>query len=130
MAEEKKTDLVSLLLRPELPNVLKELPTARYRVKRLSELIGENVIFTLRGLPYGRVQELRRLEEDVEVHIILAGCLEPDLRSPALMERYKAPTPAEAVKSLLLPGEIEDLSREIERLCGFRAWTIKEVKNG
>ena len=46
------------------------------------------------------------------------------------MERYKAPTPAEAVKSLLLPGEIEDLSREIERLCGFRAWTIKEVKNG
>ena len=73
---------------------------------------------------------MRRLEEDVEVHIILAGCLEPDLRSPALMERYKAPTPAEAVKSLLLPGEIEDLSREIERLCGFRAWTIKEVKNG
>ena len=57
--EEKKTDLVSLLLRPELPNVLKELPTARYRVKRLSELTGEEVVFTLRGLPYGKVQQLR-----------------------------------------------------------------------
>ena len=29
--EEKKTDLLSLLLRPELPNVQEQLPTARYR---------------------------------------------------------------------------------------------------
>ena len=46
------------------------------------------------------------------------------------MAHYNAPSPADAVKSLLEPGEIEDLSREVERLCGFRAWTIKEVKNG
>lgn len=38
--EEKRTDLLALLLRPELPNVQKELPTAEYRVKRLSEALG------------------------------------------------------------------------------------------
>lgn len=37
--EEKRTDLLALLLRPELPNVQKELPTAEYRVKRLSEAL-------------------------------------------------------------------------------------------
>ena len=133
IATEKKNQepgLLDLLLRSDAPDMLRQLPEKSFEVKRLSKIAGKPAVFRLRGLPYGRVQELRRLEEDVEVHIILAGCLDPDLRSPALMERYKAPTPAEAVKSLLLPGEIEDLSREIERLCGFRAWTIKEVKNG
>lgn len=30
---------------------------------------------------------------------------------------------------LLLPGEIEDLSREVEKLSGYRAMTIEELKN-
>ena len=30
---------------------------------------------------------------------------------------------------MLLPGEFEDLSRAVERLCGFRRITIDEVKN-
>ena len=50
--EEKRTDLLALLLRPELPNVQKELPTAEYRVKRLSEALGTDVVFKLRALPY------------------------------------------------------------------------------
>ena len=29
----------------------------------------------------------------------------------------------------LMTGEIEDLSRAVERLCGFRRITIDEVKN-
>lgn len=128
--EEKQMDLVSLLLRPELPNVQKELPTARYRVKRLSELLGTDVIFTLKGLPYGKVQKLREsMSDDVSVQILLQGCVEPNLKDPALKERYGGATPAETVKAMLLPGEIEDLSREVERLCGYRKLTIEEVKN-
>ncbi len=30
---------------------------------------------------------------------------------------------------VLLPGEIEDLSRAVEKLCGYRAQTIEEIKN-
>lgn len=128
--EEKQMDLVSLLLRPELPNVQKELPTAQYRVKRLSELLGTDVIFTLKGLPYGKVQKLREsMSDDVSVQILLQGCVEPNLKDPALKERYGGATPAETVKAMLLPGEIEDLSRAVERLCGYRKLTIEEVKN-
>lgn len=30
---------------------------------------------------------------------------------------------------LLRPGEIADLSRAVERLCGYRRLTIEEIKN-
>ena len=32
-------------------------------------------------------------------------------------------------KAILLPGEIEDLSRAVEKLCGYRRTTIEEIKN-
>jgi len=128
--ENKKNDLLALLLRPELPNVLKELPTAKYKLPRLSGLVGEDVVFTLRGLPYGKVQKLRDSGGgDEEVQILLAGCVEPDLKATALRDRYGGATPAETVKAMLLPGEIADLSRAVERLCGYRMLTIEEVKN-
>ena len=120
--EEKRTDLLALLLRPELPNVQKELPTAEYRVKRLSEALGTDVVFKLRALPYGKAG-------DPMLDILLAGCVEPDLKAKELKEKYGGATPAETVKAMLLPGEIEDLSRAVERLCGFRRITIDEVKN-
>ena len=132
MEQNKKTsDLLALLLRPELPNVQKELPTARYKVSRLSELAGQDVVFTLRGLPYGRVQRLRDETDggETEVDILLAGCVEPDLKAPELQERFGGVTPAETVKAILLPGEIADLSRAVERLCGYLRLTIEEIKN-
>lgn len=128
--EKKPSDLLALLLRPELPNMLKELPTAKYKLPRLSELTGENVVFTLRGLPYGKVKRLQDSDSgDVEIQILLAGCLDPDLKSQELRDRFGGATPAETVKALLLPGEIADLSRAVERLCGYRRMTIEEVKN-
>jgi len=127
---EDTKDILRLLLRPEIPNVQNELPTARYRVQRLSELAGADVIFTLRALPYGKVQSLRESgSDDVDIHILLAGCVEPNLRDSALQERFGGVTPAETVKAMLLPGEIEDLSRAVERLCGYRRATIDEIKN-
>lgn len=128
-AMEAPVSIVDLLLRPELPNVRRELPTKRFEIPRLSKLVGEKVVFTLRGLPYGRVQELRRLEEDSEIQILLSGCVEPELKDPRLLERYSAPTPADVVTAMLLPGEVADLSREVERLSGYRMLTIGEVKN-
>ncbi len=128
--DKKPSDLLALLLRPELPNTQKDLPTARYKVSRLSKLLGEDVAFTLRGLPYGKVQRLREGDsEDTEIHILLAGCVDPDLKAPELRDRFGGATPAETVKAMLLPGEIADLSRAVERLCGYRMMTIEEIKN-
>ena len=118
---------LDMMLRPEIPSVQKELPRARYEVKRLSQLVGEPVTLELHGLPYHKAQELKQNEADQEVLVLLAGC--PELRDPALANKFGGVTPAETVKAMLLPGEIADLSRAVERLTGYRKFTIQEVKN-
>ena len=118
---------LEILLRTEIP----ESQTKRVKVKRLSKAAGEDVIFTLRELTFSRVAEIKKLHgEDGEmtVHILLAGVVEPELKDKALREKYSAATPAELVKKLLTPGEIEDMSRQIERLSGYRAETLEEAK--
>ena len=92
------------------------MPTARYEISRLSEAAGAPVVFTLRALPYGRVQELKRLTEEADIQILLAGCVEPDLKAAALQEKFQGVTPAETVKAMLLPGEIADLAIAVEKL--------------
>lgn len=127
-AEQKKS-VLDVLLGGTVPNVEKELPTSRYRVDRLSDLAGQDVIFTLRALPYGKVHDLERFTQDSDIHILLAGCLDPDLKDQQLMEKFGGATPADTVKRMLLPGEIADLSAAVERLSGYRRMTISEVKN-
>ena len=120
---------MDVLLGSTIPNVEKELPTGRYKVDRLSALSGHDVVFTVRALPYGKVHDLARFTQDSDVHILLAGCVEPDLKDPRLMEKFGGATPADTVKRMLLPGEIADLSAAVERLSGYRRTTITEVKN-
>ena len=52
------------MLRPEAEDVRRNLPTARYEVKRLSRAMGEPVVVELTALPYGRAQELRDMEPE------------------------------------------------------------------
>lgn len=116
---------LDLLLKIDAQN----LPEKEYKLKRLSGICGAPVVFKLRALPYNRAAELTKAEkEDIEVHILLAGVVEPNLKSPELMSKYNAPTPAEMVKKMLLPGEIIDISRAVERLSGYRTDTIEEIK--
>lgn len=116
---------LDLLLKADIP----DLPEKEYKHKRLSKLCGQPVIFKLRALNYNQAIEIiESRRDDIEVHIVLAGVVEPNLRSPELMAKYNAPTPAEVVKKMLLPGEITDISRTIERLSGYRVDTIEEVK--
>lgn len=118
---------LDMMLKPEVASVKSELPRADYEIKRLSRLVGEPVVLQLQGLPYGKAQELREVTGDQEIMILLAGC--PDLKDPALATKFGGATPAETVKAMLLPGEIADLSRAVERLSGYRQNTIREVKN-
>lgn len=71
--------------------------------------------------------DIERFTQDTDVQILLAGC--DELRESQLKDRFGAATPAQAVQRLLLPGEVADLSREVEKLCGFRMNTLREVKN-
>lgn len=109
-----------------------QLPEKDFKLKRLSKLAGEDVVFKLRALPFARVAEIKKLsnEENLSINIVLAGVVSPNLRDGRLCEKYKAATPAELLKSdsLLLAGETEDIAREIEKLSGFRKVTIEEIK--
>lgn len=134
MANELKKDaqqpsVLETLLGGTIPNVEKELPTAEYKVERLSALAGQDVVFKLRALPYGKVHDIERFTQDTDVHILLAGCVEPELKDERLLEKFGGATPADVVKKMLLAGEIADLSAAIERLSGYRRMTISEVKN-
>lgn len=121
--------VLDLLLGGDIPNVEKELPTAAYKIDRLSDLAGHDVVFKLKALPYGKVHDIERFTQDTEVHILLAGCVEPNLKDERLLEKFGGATPADAVKKMLLAGEIADLSAAVERLSGYRRMTISEVKN-
>lgn len=129
-AQEKEDSILDLLLQDSVRPVKNNLPTAKYEVTRLSAVLGKTAIFKLTGFPTAARQELKRLTEEADIQILLAGCVEPDLKSPALQQKFGGVTPAETVKNMLLPGEIADLSIAVEKLCGYRRDTIAEVKNG
>lgn len=117
---------LDLLLKTEIPNA----PEKELKHKRLSKLCKGDVIFTIKALSYSRVAEIEEAHNsaDMPVFIMLAGVKSPDLKSHELMSKYKAVTPAELIKKMLLPGEIEDISREIEKLSGYRVSTVEEIK--
>lgn len=121
--------LLDKLLGAEVPDLRRALPTKRVKITRLSELTGQDWTVTLRALPYGRVEDIKNAGGDTDMPTVLAGMVDPDPRDEALLARFDAVTPAEALKALLLPGEIADLAMEIERLTGYRRRTIEEVKN-
>ena len=120
-------NVLEALLNMEIP----QPQTKEYKVKRLSECAGQDVVFSLKELTFSRVAEIRRQHDDdgkMSVHIVLAGVTSPSWKDTALMEKYKAATPAELVEKMLSAGEIEDISRKIEILSGYRVSTIEEVK--
>ena len=122
--------ILDLLLRPETPDVQKDLPRASYEVVRLSELYGEPFVLELKGLPYGKALELKDMT-DCEIQTVLAGDADGVWRSTELLMAH-GPTPAEVVKSYLLPGEIRAVAVAVEQLSGYRKpvvmpWGREEV---
>ena len=120
---------------PDVLSILLELPgeTARkektIRLKRLSEAAGRDVDFRLRSLGYDRTAEIvREHPDDMSLFVVLEGVVSPSFKDKSLMSHYSAVTPVELIKKMLLPGEIEDISREVQRLSGFLAVTYEAVE--
>lgn len=131
MENEKNVSVLDLLLRPELPDVRKVLPEKKVEVKRLSELTGEPVVFTLRALTYNEIRQLQgKPREDQALSAVLYGCKDPDWRSKRLLDPEKGvATPLDAIKARLNPGEIDELYVELQILSGYLRKTIASVKN-
>ena len=130
MDKKPTVSVLDLLLRPELPDVRRELPEKRVEVKRLSRLAGEPVVFRLKALTYDqtrRVQDKPRGEQAVEM--VLLGCTEPNWRAPGLLDPAKnIATPIDAIKAKLTAGEIDELAVEIQMLGGYIVRALEDVK--
>ena len=129
--ENKTTgNVLDLLLRPEMPDVRKQLPEKRVRVTRLSELAGQAVIFTLRGLPYDKIRKAQKMEDDRALSLVLDGCVDPDFKNTRLLDDSAGiVTPFDAIKANLTSGEIDEIAVEVQILSGYLSRTLDEVKN-
>ena len=131
MDKKSSVSVLDLLLRPDLPDVRRELPEKQVEVKRLSRLAGEPVVFRLKALTYDqtrRVQDKPRGEQAVEM--VLLGCTEPNWRAPGLLDPAKnIATPIDAIKAKLTAGEIDELAVEIQMLGGYFVRALEDVKN-
>jgi hypothetical protein len=123
--------VLDLLLRPELPDVRRVLPEKQVEVKRLTELAGEPVVFTLRAMTYNETRQLYdKPREDQALSAVLYGCKDPDFRDKRLLDSEKGiVTPLDAIKARLFAGEIDELHIEIQKLSGYLRRTLAEVKN-
>lgn len=101
---------------------IRETETAEVEVKRLK------LKLTLRELPYDKLQSLRR-GDDPDVNYLLASIASPNVRDPRwYQEHMGCPTPADALKRLLKPGEIARLIRHADVLNGYGLDSVSSVK--
>ena len=123
---------------------LKLMPTRQVEITRLSEVIGEPVIFTIRALNGEEFQEAQESAmsiskrgevEDLDsrmlqIMCVLNGVQDPNLRDKDLLAAYEAATPEQLMNgALLLPGELSQLFNAIQELSGFGEGAVSEVKN-
>ena len=123
---------------------LRLMPTKQIEITRLSGIVGEPVIFTIRALTGEEFKEAQEAAysltkrgelEDVDgrmlqVMCVLNGTQDPNLKDKQLLDLYEAATPDELLNgSFLLPGEVSQLFNAIQELSGFGADAVAEVKN-
>lgn len=130
--------VLDILLAGTARNVQKEPEEKLVEIPRLSQLAGAPVHFRLRGLRFNEIAELSR-DPHMDAKAVLAGVVEPDFGSIPLARHYGVLAEDEdwdsgskmrvdLVKAMLQPGEISELSREIQKLSGYLKVTVKTVK--
>ena len=98
------------------------------KINRLEKEFGEDATFKIKTLNYNTIEDIRKMDKDIPVHVLLAGDAEGIFKNKELMEKYSAATPAELVKKILKPGEINSISNEILSLSGYNKNMIEVVK--
>ena len=110
---------------------LLEIPTEKIKACHLSKVAGEEVEITVKALSGSRYTEVMSSATnksgsvdmsrvyDTHAMVVVAGCVEPNLKDKELMEYYKAVTPKDLAKILFPGGELVKISEKIGALSGF-----------
>ena len=147
-AEETKetreaVNVLDLLLGSDIGEI--KLPTKVVEITRLSELYGKPFMLTCKALSPDKYEEVQDMALDVkgkdvdldvnllQIFVTLEGVVDeagkPMFKNKDLMAKFKAHTPKELVRKILLSGEITSIYSEIAKLSGFGDDAVKEVKN-
>jgi Phage XkdN-like protein. len=146
--EEKETvkepvNILDLLLGSDVGEI--KLPTKQVEITRLTEVYGTPFIITCKALTPDRYEEVQDMalevkgkEVDLDVNLLqlfvtLEGVMDDTgksmFKNKDLMSKFKAQTPKELVRKILLSGEITSVYSEIAKLSGFGDDAVKAVKN-
>jgi hypothetical protein len=140
---KEAVNVLDLLLGSDIGEIA--LPTKRIEITRLSEVYGTPFIVTCKALSPEKYEEVQDMalnvngkDVDLDVNLLqlfvsLEGIVDdsgkPMFKNKDLMAKFKASTPKELIKKVLLSGEITNLYGEIAKLSGFGDTAIVEVKN-
>lgn len=130
----------SLLIKLDA-NKMKERPTAKLEIQRLSKMAGEPFVVTLRAIPAGRYMEFMgnafnskgALDTTkvyrAQVMIALTGLVDPSMKDKDLQEHYGASTPEDLIETVFVGAEITAMAEKILEISGLSGDVVKEVKN-
>lgn len=132
------SEVLDVLLAGSPRNVRKDVPEKSFKVLRLSEDLGQDVVFRLHALSFDKCMEYAD-KPDMDTWVVLDGVMDPDLRDVRLAVKYGllqegqswgagGVTPPDLVRAMLLPGEVAAISREVQRLSGYQTRVLDEVK--
>lgn len=132
------SNILDLLLQTDISKI--KIPTRKVKMKRLSEALGQEVIFTCEGITdqntieYIKDSSKKDGEEnstEYKFFTIIEGLKDPDLKNPELLKKFSALNAKEllAKGKFILPGEQHELYLIISELSGFTADAVEEIKN-
>ena len=140
---KEAVNVLDLLLGSDIGEI--KLPTKEMEITRLSEVFGAPFVITVSALSPDRYEEVQDMavsvkgkDADIEISllqllVVMEGVMAPNgkplFKNKDLMSKFKASTPKELVRKLLLSGEIANIYGEIANLSGFGDGAVKEVKN-
>lgn len=127
---------VDLLLKMDRGKV-KAIPTKEIEVKRLSAIAGQPFKVRLQAVPGEKWNDIAGTVSGADdaanykssKHLLLAGMVDPDLKSHELQEAYGAASPLDLLEKLFLAGEIMNIAAEVTDLSGFGGDPEEKVKN-
>ena len=141
--KKKAVNVMELLLGSDIGEI--KLPTKQVEIVRLSEIYGAPFVVTCKALSPEKYEEVQDMALDVQgkdvdldinllqLFVVLEGVCDaeekPMFKNKDLLTKFKAHTPKELVRKILLSGEIANLYGEISQLSGFGDNAVQEVKN-
>ncbi|MCL6625519.1 MAG: hypothetical protein K6T68_02895 [Alicyclobacillus shizuokensis] len=126
---------LEMLLAAE-PAKIKNIPTGKIEIKRLSRELGQPFFISYRA---GTLDELKEIGENANGDdteemkwVIYTLSTDPDFKNKDLREKYGVTRPVDIVSTILLGGEILMVYNAIMRLSGFergRGVNVDDIKN-